>query len=87
MSSAAFSAIDHYAWNRIMRWLRRKYEGRNGLTMPQLRRRFCVPGTWQFASNGTVFTGATSVPVTRYRFRGTLIPAPFPPAPSAASGG
>jgi RNA-directed DNA polymerase len=87
VSSAAFSAIDHYAWNRIMRWLRRKYEGRNGLTMPQLRRRFCVPGTWQFASNGTVFTGATSVPVTRYRFRGTLIPAPFPPAPSAASGG
>jgi RNA-directed DNA polymerase len=87
VSSAVFSAVDHYAWNRIMRWLRRKYEGRNGLTMPQLRRRFCVPGTWQFAANGAVFTGATSVPVTRYRYRGTLIPAPFPPIPPTAPDG
>ena len=79
VSSAVFSKIDHYAWNRIMRWLRRKHEGRSGLGMPELRRRFCVPGTWRFTCNGTVFTGATAVPVTRYRYRGSKIPAPFTP--------
>ena len=86
VSKAAFSTIDHHAWNRIMRWLRRKYEGRNGLTMPQLRRRFCVRGTWKFAHNGVVFTGASSVAVTRYRYRGTLIPSPYP-EPSATAPG
>jgi RNA-directed DNA polymerase len=86
VSSAVFSALNHYTWNRIMRWLRRKYEGRNGLTMPALRRRFCIPGTWTFAHNGVVFTGAASVAVTRYRYRGTRIPAPFP-GPSASTGG
>ena len=86
VSAAVFNAIDHYAWNRIMRWLRRKYEGRNGLTMPQLRRRFCIRGTWKFAHNGTVFTGASSVAVTRYRYRGTLIPSPYP-QPSAGPPG
>jgi RNA-directed DNA polymerase len=87
VSKAAFSAIDHHAWNRIMRWLRRKYEGRNGLTMPELRRRFCLPGTWKFAYNGVGFTGASAVPVTRYRYRGTRIPSPFtPPPPTAPSG-
>jgi RNA-directed DNA polymerase len=87
VSSAVFSALDHYTWNRIMRWLRRKYEGRNGLTMPALRRRFCIPGTWKFTHNGVVFTGASSVAVTRYRYRGTLIPSPFPPEPSASTAG
>jgi RNA-directed DNA polymerase len=87
VSKAAFSAVDHHAWNRIMRWLRRKYEGRNGLTMPELRRRFCLPGTWKFAYNGVGFTGASAVPVTRYRYRGTRIPSPFtPPPPTAPSG-
>ena len=31
VSSAVFSAIDHHAWGRIMRWLRQKYkQGRSG---------------------------------------------------------
>jgi hypothetical protein len=47
--------------------LRHKYkQGRSGIGMPELRRRFCVPGTWRFAYNGVAFTGASSVPVTRY---------------------
>jgi RNA-directed DNA polymerase len=84
VSKAVFSAIDHHAWNRIMRWLRRKHEGRNGLTMPELRRRFCERGTWRFAVNGVRFTGASAVPVTRYRYRGSNIPAPFTPQPAPA---
>ena len=86
VAKAVFSTVDHHAWNRIMRWLRRKYDGGSGLGMPELRRRFCVPGTWKFAYNGVVFTGAATVPVVRYRYRGTLIPTPYP-QPSAGPSG
>ena len=85
VSKAVFSKIDDHAWNRIMRWLRRKYHTRrSGIGMPELRRRFCVPGTWTFAYNGVRFTGASAVPVTRYRYRGSTIPTPFTPQPEAA---
>jgi RNA-directed DNA polymerase len=86
VSKAAFSAIDHHAWGRIMRWLRQKYkQGNSRLGMPALRRRFCVRGTWQFAANGVRFTGASVVPVTRYRYRGSSIPAPWAPQPVPAT--
>ena len=49
----------------------------------QLRRRFCGPG-WRIAHNGVVFTGASSVAVTRYRHRGANIPTPW--TPTANSG-
>ena len=48
-----------------------------------MRRRFCDVG-WRFAHNGVVFTGASSVTVTRYRYRGGNIPTPWTPKPSAA---
>ena len=51
-----------------------------------LRRRFCVPGTWKFAANGVRFTGASAVPVTRYRYRGSTIPTPWTPQPVPAPG-
>ena len=86
VAKAVFSTVDHHAWNRIMRWLRRKYDGGSGLGMPELRRRFCVPGTWKLAHNGVVLTGASSVPVVRYRYRGTRIPSPYP-EPSAGPSG
>ena len=55
-----------------MRWLRHKY---SHFGMPVLRRRFCARETWQFAANGVRFTGVSAVPVTRYRYRGSTIPA------------
>ena len=85
VSKAVFNKVDAYAWNRIMRWLRRKHQGRTGLGMPALRRRFCVPGTWILAANGTRLTGASAVPVTRYRYRGTQIPGPWTPQPATAA--
>ena len=85
VSKAVFSAVDSHAWGRIMRWLRRKHKGRTGLGMPELRRRFCVPGTWKFAVNGTRLTGASAVPVTRYRYRGTRIPTPWTPPPATGA--
>jgi len=86
VSKAIFAAIDHYTWHRIVAWLRRKYKrGRSRIGMPEIRRRFCRPGTWQLACNGVTFQGAASVPVTRYRYRGSTIPAPFTPPPALTS--
>ncbi len=31
MSKAVFGAVDHHAWGRLMRWTRRKYQGRHRL--------------------------------------------------------
>ena len=73
-----FSAVDHHAWGRLMRWIRAKYAGKHRLGMKELRRRFCDQG-WRFACNGVVFTGASSVAVTRYRYRGSNIPTPWTP--------
>ncbi len=84
VSKAAFNAIDHHAWGRLMRWIRRKYEGRHRLTMKELRHRFCDIG-WRFAHNGVAFTGASSVAVTRYRYRGSKIPTPWTPTPAAVN--
>ena len=82
VSKATFSAVDQLAWGRLMRWIRRKYKrGHHRIGMKELRRRFCDQG-WRFAHNGVVFTGAASVTVTRYRYRGSTIPTPWTPAPA-----
>jgi RNA-directed DNA polymerase len=87
VSKAVFSAIDSHAWSRLMRWLRGKYShGNHKIGMPELRRRFCGKG-WQFAYNGVVLTGASSVKVTRYRYRGSNIPTPWTTGPAAAPSG
>jgi len=79
VSKATFSAVDAHAWRRIVRWIRLKHDG---LAMRQLRRRFCDNG-WRLAHNGTVFTGAANVTVTRYRYRGDQIPTPWAASPVA----
>jgi RNA-directed DNA polymerase len=80
VSKATFNAIDSHAWLRLAGWIRRKH---HLTSRKQLRRRFCGRG-WRIAHNGVVFTGASSVTVTRYRYRGANIPTPWTPA--AASG-
>jgi RNA-directed DNA polymerase len=85
VSKATFSAIDAFTWGRVMRWTRAKYAGKHRLGMTELRRRFCDRG-WRFACNGVVLTGASSVTVKRYRYRGSHIPTPWTPQPAAVSG-
>ena len=86
-SKAVFSAVDQHAWGRIMRWTRAKHKrGHHPLGMSELRRRFCDKG-WRFAHNGVVFTGAASVEVERYRYRGSKIPTPWTPTPAAVTNG
>ncbi len=85
VSKAVFGSIDQHAWGRLMRWIRAKYAGKqHRLGMKDLRRRFCDIG-WRFAHNGVVFTGAASVAVTRYRYRGNTIPTPWNPTTAAAT--
>ena len=86
VSKAVFGAVDHHAWGRLMRWTRRKYEGRHRLGMPEMKRRFCDKG-WRFAQGKVAFTGACSVKVTRYRYRGSNIATPWTPKPAAAASG
>ena len=85
-SKATFNAVDYFVWGRLMRWIRARHAGRTGLSMKELRRRFCDQG-WRFAHNGVVLTGASSVAVTRYRYRGSTIPTPWTPTPAAADPG
>ncbi len=85
-SKGVFNAVDSHAWGRLMRWIRAKYAGKHRLGMRELRRRFCIKG-WRFAHNGVVFTGASSVAVTRYRYRGSRIPTPWTPNSVAAASG
>src|SRR5680860_186350 len=72
--------LHSYAWEKIAKWIRRKH---NRVGWPELRRRFCDKG-WRFASEGVIFTGASSVAVNRYRYRGSNIATPWTPKPTAA---
>jgi RNA-directed DNA polymerase len=83
VSKRTFSQIDQHAWRRLSSWIRAKH---SGIGWKQLRRKFCVPGSWTIAHNGVVFTGASSVAVTRYRYRGSTIPTPWTPNPAATNG-
>jgi RNA-directed DNA polymerase len=86
VSKAVFSAVDSHAWLRLMRWIRGKHQGKHRIGMRELRRRFCDNG-WRFACNGVAFTGASSVAVTRYRYRGNTIATPWTPNPATAASG
>jgi RNA-directed DNA polymerase len=87
VSKAVFDAVDNHTWGRLMRWIRAKYKrGNNRIGMKELRRRFCDRG-WRIAHNGAVFTGAASVTVKRYRYRGSKISTPWTPNPAAAFDG
>lgn len=80
VSKRTFNAIDSYAWERITSWLRKKHR----IGWPELRRRFCLPGTWRLAHDGQRFRGAATVTVTRYRYRGYRIPTPWTPSTTPA---
>lgn len=80
VSKAIFNAIDSYAWERITSWLRKKHR----IGWSQLRRRFCLPGSWSLAYDGQRFRGAATVTVTRYRYRGYRIPSPWTPSTTPA---
>jgi RNA-directed DNA polymerase len=84
VSSRTFSYLDHFAWWRVVGWLRKRHLGLNWGT---LHRRF-LPN-WQIRDGRTVMFRPQEMAIVRYRFRGTRIPTPWAsieagsPAPAA----
>ena len=76
VSSATFAYLGAYTWARVIGWLRRKHRR---ITWKELRRRYCAGGWWPGTKERPLFNPAT-VRTTRYRYRGTVIPTPWPVA-------
>jgi RNA-directed DNA polymerase len=79
VSSRTFGYVDHYAFWRIVGWLRKRHLR---LNMHTLVRRF-LPG-WKIRAEGIEFFRANTVAIERYRYRGTRIPTPWTSATTAA---
>jgi RNA-directed DNA polymerase len=83
-SSRTFSYIDHYAFWRVVGWLRKRHLG---LNMHTLVRRY-LPG-WEISDDGIEMFRPSRFAVERYRYRGNKIPTPWtsvatgPAAPAA----
>lgn len=72
VSKRTFSYIDHFAFWRVVRWLRKRHLGLNWGT---LRRRHFPH--WEISADGIDMFRPRAVTVTRYRYRGTRIPTPW----------
>jgi RNA-directed DNA polymerase len=72
VSKRVFSYLDHFAFWRIVGWLRKRHAG---LSWKSLRRRHLI--RWQPAGAEREMFRPQEVPVTRYRYRGTRIPTPW----------
>ena len=76
VSSATFAYLSHYLWQTVWRWIRRKHRRS---TWKELRRRYCNGGWWPAGQN-TELLDPEKVGTTRYRYRGSVIPVPWPTA-------
>jgi RNA-directed DNA polymerase len=73
VSKATFCYLADYTWHRVRNWLRRKHRR---TTWKYLRRRYSPNGSWTEQGAQALFD-CSAVPVSRYRFRGTVIPTPW----------
>jgi len=75
------SRLFHFVWWRLIRWFRALHRWR----WKDVRRRFTTPdGRWKpIEAEGITLFNPASVPVTRYRYRGTTIPNPWTVAATA----
>ena len=71
-SKRTFTYLAHWAWWRLIYWLRRKHAG---IRWKHLRRRYY--GAGGIAEDGIVLYDPAYVQVVRYRFRGAQICTPF----------
>jgi RNA-directed DNA polymerase len=77
VSAATFSYVSTFVWRRVILWIRRKHAG---IGWKELRRRFCA-GTWWPRTEKITLFNPVRVRTTRYRYRGTKIPTPWPTTP------
>ncbi len=76
VSSVTFAYLGHYLWATVWRWIRRKHRRS---TWEELRRRYCGGGWWPTGQHRELFD-PEKVSTTRYRYRGSNIPSPWPTA-------
>jgi RNA-directed DNA polymerase len=74
VSSVVFAYLSHYAWRTVWRWLRRKHRRS---TIAELRGQYCRGGWWPASQHREMFH-PEKVGTTRYRYRGSVIPSPWP---------
>jgi RNA-directed DNA polymerase len=72
VSKRTFSYVDHFAFWRVVGWLRKRHLG---LNMHTLVRRY-LPG-WEISDGGIDLFRPNRFAVKRYRYRGTKIPTPW----------
>jgi len=77
VSTRTFSYLQQFAFERIVRWLRRRH---SGLNMHTLVRRH-LPG-WKISDGGIELFQPRSVAIERYRYRAARIPSPWSNEPS-----
>jgi RNA-directed DNA polymerase len=75
VSARAFSYLGYYTWQQVGRWLRRKH---HRAAWKDLRRLYYKGEAWWPASENRRLFSPANVGTTRYRYRGTAIPAPWP---------
>ena len=82
VSSRTFSYVDHFAFWRVVGWLRKRHLG---LNMHTLVRRY-LPG-WEINDGGIDMFRPNRLAVKRYRYRGTKIPTPWTSVTAPATAG
>jgi RNA-directed DNA polymerase len=76
VSSVTFAYLSHYVWQTVWRWIRRKHRRTR---WKELRHRYCGGGWWPTGQDQGLFD-PEKVSTTRYRYRGSIIPSPWPEA-------
>jgi len=75
VSTDAFSYLSYYTWQQVGRWLRRKH---HRSAWKDLRRLYYKGDAWWPASEDRQLFNPARAGTTRYRYRGTAIPTPWP---------
>jgi RNA-directed DNA polymerase len=74
VSSTVFAYLSYYTWRTVWRWLRRKHRR---TSRKELRSRYCGGAWWPTGRDQDLFDPAKAG-TTRYRYRGSIIPSPWP---------
>jgi RNA-directed DNA polymerase len=79
VSSRTFAYLRKVVWRLVMNWLRRKHGNGQLAAWKNIRRRYCDGGWWPHDGAVKLYNPGR-VQTTRYHYRGTRIPTPWPSA-------
>jgi RNA-directed DNA polymerase len=72
VSSRTFNYLDHFAWWRVVWWVRKRHDGLNWSTLSRRH----LPD-WEIRDGNVKLFRPNKVAVERYRYRGAQIPTPW----------